>query len=53
MMKSRTIRRARHIACMERKVMHIGFWRESQKERDPWEDLDVVRRIILMWILER
>jgi hypothetical protein len=33
--------------------MHIGFWWESQKERDHYEDLDVGGRIILEWILER
>jgi hypothetical protein len=33
--------------------MHIGFWWESQKERDEQEDLDVGGRIILEWIIER
>jgi hypothetical protein len=33
--------------------MHIGFWWESQKERDHSEDLDVGGRIILKWILEK
>jgi hypothetical protein len=33
--------------------MHIGFWWESQKERDHFEDLDIVGSIILEWILER
>jgi hypothetical protein len=33
--------------------MHIGFWWESQMERDHWEDLDIGGRIILEWILER
>jgi hypothetical protein len=35
MMKSRRKRWAGHIARMGRRVMHIGFWRESLKERDP------------------
>jgi hypothetical protein len=33
--------------------MYIGFWWESQKERDHWEDLDVGGRIILEWILDK
>jgi hypothetical protein len=33
--------------------MHIGYWWESQKERDHWEDQDVGRWTILKWILER
>jgi hypothetical protein len=33
--------------------MHIGYWWESQMERDHWEDQDVCRRTILKWILER
>jgi hypothetical protein len=31
--------------------MHIGYWWESQKERDHWEDQDVGWRILLKWIL--
>jgi hypothetical protein len=31
--------------------MHIGYWWESQKERDHYEDHDVSGRIILKWIL--
>jgi hypothetical protein len=26
---------------MGRRGMHIGYWRESKKERDQWEDQDV------------
>jgi hypothetical protein len=33
--------------------MHRGFWWESQKESDHYEDLDVDGRIILEWTLER
>jgi hypothetical protein len=30
-----------------------GFWRESQKERNHLEDIDVGGRIIFKWILEK
>jgi hypothetical protein len=33
--------------------MHIGYWWESQKERDYWEDQDVGEWTILKWILDR
>jgi hypothetical protein len=33
--------------------MHIGYWLESQKERDHWEDQNIDERIILRWFLER
>jgi hypothetical protein len=33
--------------------VHVGFWWESQKERDRYEDLDIDERIILRWILEK
>jgi hypothetical protein len=36
-----------------RRGLHVGFWWESQKERDHQEDLDIGGRIILIWILER
>jgi hypothetical protein len=38
---------------MGRRGMYIGFWWESRKERDHYEDLDVGGRIILEWVLER
>jgi hypothetical protein len=31
--------------------MHIGYWWESQKERDHWEDQDISGWTILKWIL--
>jgi hypothetical protein len=33
--------------------MHIGYWWESQNERDHWEDQGVRGCKILKWILER
>jgi hypothetical protein len=33
--------------------MHIGYWWESQKERDRLEDQDVDGWTVLKWILER
>jgi hypothetical protein len=33
--------------------MHIGYWWESQKERDHCGDHDVGGWTILKWILER
>jgi hypothetical protein len=32
---------------MGKRGMHIGFWWESEKERDNYEDIDVAGRIIL------
>jgi hypothetical protein len=32
--------------------MHVGYWWESQKERDHWEDQDVGEWTILKLILE-
>jgi hypothetical protein len=37
---------------MGRRRIHIGFWWQSQKERDHYEDLDVGGRIIIRLILE-
>jgi hypothetical protein len=33
--------------------MHIGYWWESQKERDHWENQGVDGWTILKWILDR
>jgi hypothetical protein len=38
---------------MGRRVMHIGYWWESEKERDHWEDQDVGGRTILKWFLKK
>jgi hypothetical protein len=34
MVELRRIRWAGHVAGMESRGIHIGYWRESQKERD-------------------
>jgi hypothetical protein len=47
MIKSRRMRWAGHVARMGRIGMHIGYWRESQKERDHLKDQDVHGWIIL------
>jgi hypothetical protein len=52
MIKSRRMR----WACSTnggRRGMRIGYWWESQKERDHHEDQDVGGWTILKWILER
>jgi hypothetical protein len=51
--ESRRMRWARHVALIGRRGMHIGYWWESPKERDHWEDQNVGRWIILKWILGR
>jgi hypothetical protein len=53
MIKSRRLRWAGHVACMKANMNAYRFWWEIQKERDHLEDLDVSRRIILKWILEK
>jgi hypothetical protein len=32
--------------------MHVGYWWESQKVKDHWEDRDVGGWIILRWNLD-
>jgi hypothetical protein len=44
---------AGHGARMGRRGMPIGYWWESQKERNHWEDQDIGRWTILKWILKR
>jgi hypothetical protein len=45
------VRWAGHVARMGRRGMHVGYWWESQKERDHWEDQDVGGWTISKWIL--
>jgi hypothetical protein len=53
MIKSRRMKWAGHVARIGRRGMHIGYWWESQKVRDHWEDQDTGGWTILKWILER
>jgi hypothetical protein len=48
MIKSRRMRWAGHVAQMGREGMHIGYWWETPKEGDYWEDQDVdgLKRIL-------
>jgi hypothetical protein len=41
MIKSRRVRLAGHVAPMGRRGMLIGYWWESQKETDHYEDQGV------------
>jgi hypothetical protein len=51
--KSRRMSGEGHVARMGRRGMHIGYWWESRKEGDHWEDQDVGGRTVLKWILNR
>jgi hypothetical protein len=37
---------------MGKRRMHMGYWWESQKERDHWDNQDVGRWTMLKWFLE-
>jgi hypothetical protein len=50
MIKSRRMRWTGHVARMGAKRMHIGYWCESQKERDHREDLRETGRDGMDWI---
>jgi hypothetical protein len=52
-LKSRKIRWAGHVARLRRRKMLLGYWWESQKERDHCEDQDVGGWTIVKLILER
>jgi hypothetical protein len=53
MIKSRRMRWAGHVACMETGEVHTGFWWRDLRERDHLEDLGVDGRIILKWIFKK
>jgi hypothetical protein len=42
-----------HVASMGRRIMDVGFWWESQKERGPLGKCRSRWRIMLKWIFER
>jgi len=44
---------ARHVAGMEKRRVHTGFWWGNLRERDHLEDLDVDGRIMLIWIFKK
>jgi hypothetical protein len=46
MIKSRRKKWAGHVTGMERIGMHVGYWWETQKERDLYEDQDLDGRRI-------
>jgi hypothetical protein len=51
MIKSNRMKWARHVARM-RIGMHLGFWWKSQNEKNYYEDLNVVGKILLKRILK-
>jgi hypothetical protein len=51
MIKSRRMRLAEYV--WKRRGMHARFWWGSHEEGDYQEDLDVSRRILLRWTLEK
>jgi hypothetical protein len=53
MIKSKRVKWAGHVARWGRRGPHIGYWWESQKKTDHWEEKDVGERIILKWNSER
>jgi hypothetical protein len=53
MIKSRTMRWARHVEHIERRGIHIRFGSESKEESDHSEDLEVSGKILLRRILKK
>jgi hypothetical protein len=51
--KSRRIRRARHVARMGQGEACTGFWWRNLRERDHRRDPGVDGRIILIWIFRK
>jgi hypothetical protein len=45
------MRWTKHVACTGRRRTDTGFGWGIQKERDPWKELGIGRRII-RWVLE-
>ena len=48
--KSRRIRWAEHVACMEKWEEHAGFWWGNLMERDHLDGASIEERIILKWV---
>jgi hypothetical protein len=42
-----------HVACIEVREVHTGFWWRDLRERHHFEDLGIDERIILKWILKK
>jgi hypothetical protein len=53
MIKSRMIRLTGHVAQMGRRGNHLGYWWQSRRKKDNWEDLYIHGRITLILMLER
>ena len=51
--KSRIMRWAGHVVCMERGVVYAWFRWRNPKERDHLEEPGIGRRIILRWIFRK
>jgi hypothetical protein len=51
--KSRRMRWVEYVARMGEMKIRTKFWSENLKGRDHSENVDIYKRIILKWILEK